>query len=195
MLRELRPSLLMLLVLSLLTGVAYPLLVTGVARLAFPRQAGGSLLLERGHVVGSALIGQSFSDPGRFWARPSATTPPNDAGGSTGSNLGPTNPALLDAIRDRVAALRAADPGNMAPVPADLVTASASGLDPDLSPAAAEYQVTRVARARGLDPARVRALVVAHAEPRLFGVLGEPRVNVLALNRALEAAITNGGAR
>ena len=185
MLRELRPALLMLLVLTLITGGAYPLLVTGIAQVAFPRQAGGSLIVEGRHIAGSALIGQSFTSPGVFWSRPSATVVPYDAGASGGSNLGPTNPALFAAIRARVAALRAADPDNAALVPADLVTASASGLDPDISPAAAEYQVARVARECGIDPARVRALVARQIEPRAFGLLGEPRVNVLALNRAL----------
>ncbi len=187
MLRELRPSLLMLLVLTLLTGIAYPLLVTGIARVAFPRQAGGSLLVERGRVIGSALLGQSFADSGRFWSRPSAAAVPYDASASGGSNLGPLNPALLDAIRARVAALRAADPANAAPVPADLVTASASGLDPDISPAAAEFQVARVARVRGLDPARVHALVARCTQARQLGLLGEPRVNVLRLDRALDS--------
>lgn len=195
MLRELRASLLMLIVLTLVTGVAYPLLVTGIARVAFPRQAGGSLIVDRGHVIGSALLGQSFADPGRFWSRPSATSVPYDASASTGSNLGPTNPALFQAIADRVAALRSADPGNTAKVPADLVTASASGLDPDISPASAAYQVQRVARVRGLDPARVGALVAQCTEARSFGVLGEPRVNVLALNRALDAVVNKGGSR
>jgi len=169
--------------------------VTGIAHVAFPRQAGGSLIADRGRVSGSSLLGQSFADPGRFWSRPSATVPPYDASGSTGSNLGPTNPDLVAAIGGRVAALRAADPGNRAPVPADLVTTSASGLDPDLSPAAAAYQVHRVARVRRLDPARVQALVDRLTEPRAFGVLGEPRVNALALNRALDALSASGGAR
>jgi len=195
MLRELRPSLRMLLVLTLVTGIVYPLLVTGLARLAFPRQAGGSLVVARGRVLGSSLIGQSFADPGRFWSRPSATSVPYDPSNSTGSNLGPTNPALLKAISDRVAALHAADPGNRLPIPADLVTSSASGLDPDISPAAAEYQVARVARVRGLDTLRVRALVAQCIEPRTFGVLGEPRVNVLALDRALDQLTRNGGTR
>jgi K+-transporting ATPase ATPase C chain len=187
MLRELRAALLMLLVLTLVTGVIYPLAVTGIARLAFPRQAGGSLVVAGGRVVGSSLLGQAFADSGRFWSRPSATAVPYDAGASSGSNLGPSNPVLLQAIAGRVAALRAADPANPARIPADLVTASASGLDPHLSPAAAAYQVARVARVRGLDPERVRALVAAHVEPRTLGVLGEPRVNVLALNLALDA--------
>ncbi len=187
MLRELRSAFLMLLVLTALTGVVYPLLVTGFARVVFPRQAGGSLIVEQGRVVGSALLGQSFADSGRFWSRPSATAVPYDASASSGSNLGPLNPALDSAIVRRVRALRAADPGNVAPVPADLVTASASGLDPAISPAAAEYQMPRVARIRGLDPARVRELVARCTTPRAFGVLGDPAVNVLALNRLLDA--------
>ena len=195
MLRELRTSLLMLIVLTLVTGVAYPLLVTGVARVAFPRQAGGSLVVAGGSVVGSSLLGQSFADAGHFWSRPSATGVPYDASASSGSNLGPTNPARLAAIVDRVAALHAADPGNTAPVPADLVTASASGLDPHISPFAAEYQLARVARIRGIDPARLRALVTQCTEPRTFGFLGEPRVNVMALNRALDAPNRPGGSR
>lgn len=193
MLRELRASLLILIVLTLVTGVLYPLVVTGIARVAFPRQAGGSLVLEHGRVVGSALIGQAFADSERFWGRPSATGVPSDAGASGGSNLGPSNPARFDAVVARVAALRRADPGNTASIPADLVTASASGLDPDISPAAAEYEVPRVARVRGIAPPRLRALVAEHTESRTFGILGEPRVNVLALNRALEALAHNGG--
>jgi K+-transporting ATPase ATPase C chain len=183
-----RPALVLLGLLTLLTGFAYPLVVTGVAQAAFPKQANGSLVLRDGKVVGSALLGQPFSDPRYFWGRPSATSPvPYDGRASSGSNLGPANPALVDAVKARVAALRAADPGNDAPVPVDLVTASASGLDPHVSPAAAEYQVRRVARARHLDEARVRALVAAHTEQRTLGVLGERRVDVLALNLALDA--------
>ncbi|MBG6081946.1 K+-transporting ATPase ATPase C chain [Rubrivivax gelatinosus] len=182
----LRPALVLFAALSLITGLAYPLAVTGVARLAFPWQAEGSLVERDGRVVGSALIGQSFTDPGHFWSRPSATAPmPYNAANSAGSNLGPTNPALADAVRARVAALRAADPGNDAPVPVDLVTASASGLDPDISRAAAEYQAARVARVRGLPEARVRELVARQAEEPSFG-LGEARVNVLKLNLALD---------
>lgn len=182
----LRPALVLFAALSLVTGLAYPLAVTGVARLAFPWQAEGSLVEHDGRVVGSELIGQSFTDPGHFWSRPSATSPmPYNAANSAGSNLGPTNPALADAVRARVAALRAADPGNDAPVPVDLVTASASGLDPDISRAAAEYQAARVARVRGLPEARVRELVARQAEEPSFG-LGEARVNVLKLNLALD---------
>jgi K+-transporting ATPase ATPase C chain len=185
----------MLIALTLVTGLAYPLVVTGIARVAFPRQAGGSLVVDNGHVVGSSVLGQSFADPGHFWSRPSATAVPYDAGASSGSNQGPVNPALLDAITGRIAALREADPGNAQPVPADLVTASGSGLDPHISPAAAEYQVARVARVRGLEVARVRALVTNSTEQRTFGVLGEPRVNVLSLNRALDALAQSGGSR
>jgi potassium-transporting ATPase KdpC subunit len=184
----LRPALVLLLLLTILTGIVYPLVVTVIARTVFPRQAAGSLLMRDGRVVGSALIGQSFSDPGHFWSRPSATTPQPYAGtASTGSNLGPLNPALTDAVRGRIAALRAADPGNTAPVPVDLVTASASGLDPHISVAAANYQAARVARVRGLPLTRVQALIAAHTEGRLLGVIGEPRVNVLELNLALDA--------
>ena len=174
--------------LTVLTGGLYPLIVTGIARALFPAEAAGSILERDGHAVGSSLIGQSFTDPGHFWSRPSATTPqPYNASASAGSNLGPLNPALLGAVKARLAALRAADPGNAAPVPADLVTASASGLDPHISLAAAYYQAARVAYARGLDVSRVRALIAAHGEGRLLGILGEPRVNVLELNLALDA--------
>ncbi|MGA9750803.1 MAG: potassium-transporting ATPase subunit KdpC [Acidobacteriota bacterium] len=189
--RQILTALLAILVLTVLTGIVYPLVVTGLARLLFPSQASGSLIRERGRIVGSTLIGQPFSAPGYFWGRPSATTPfPDDPALSTGSNLGPTNPALLEAVKVRVAALRAAEPGNDAPVPVDLVTASASGLDPDISPAAAYYQVPRVARARNLPESEVRALVATHVRGRTFGVFGEPRVNVLELNLALDAAST-----
>jgi K+-transporting ATPase ATPase C chain len=187
---QLKPALLMLLWLSLLTGVAYPLLVTGIAQAVFPRQANGSLIVRDGKVVGSSLIGQPFDDPRYFWGRLSATAPHGyNAGAATGSNLGPLNPGLHAATRARIEALRVADPGNAAPVPVDLATASGSGLDPHISPAAALYQVRRVARARGVDDAEVRRLVEQHVEPRQLGVLGEPRVNVLLLNLAL------GGAR
>ncbi|MGZ5205125.1 MAG: potassium-transporting ATPase subunit KdpC [Caldimonas sp.] len=183
-----RPALVLFLVLSLITGIAYPLAVTGIARAVFPRQAAGSLVERDGKVVGSMLIGQNFSDPKNFWGRPSATSPmANNAAGSTGSNLGPLNPALVDAVKGRVDALRAADPGNAAPIPVDLVTASASGLDPEISVAAAQYQAARVARVRGLPVERVRDLVAERAQARLLGFLGEPRVNVLALNLALDA--------
>jgi K+-transporting ATPase ATPase C chain len=183
-----RPSLMLLLLFSGVTGVLYPLLSTGVALAVWPRQANGSLLIDAGRPLGSALIGQPFDDPRYVWGRPSATARfACDAAASTGSNLGPLNPALVDAVKARVQALRAADPGNKAPVPVDLVTASASGLDPHLSPAAALYQVPRVARARHLPEARVRALIEASIEGRWLGSFGEPRVNVLTLNLALDA--------
>ncbi|MEW5787277.1 MAG: potassium-transporting ATPase subunit KdpC [Pseudomonadota bacterium] len=189
-LNSLKPALLMLALMTALTGVIYPLLVTGVAQGLFPQQANGSQIEKDGKVVGSALIGQPFSDPGYFWGRPSATGPvPYNAGASSGSNLGPTNPALADAVRARIAALQAADPGNTTPIPVDLVTTSASGLDPHISPAAADYQVARVARARGMDAGAVAALVARYTEDRQFGVLGEPRVNVLRLNLALDTAV------
>jgi len=185
--RELRTAFLVLIALTGVTGVAYPLAVTGLAQLLFPSQANGSLIVEDGRVRGSALIGQNFDDPRYFWSRPSATAPfPDNAAVSSGSNLGPLNDALLDAVKGRVEALRAADPGNTAPVPVDLVTASASGLDPHISPAAAAYQAGRVARVRGLERARVDALVAEHTEGRWLGLLGEPRVNVLELNLGLD---------
>ncbi|MET0254897.1 MAG: potassium-transporting ATPase subunit KdpC [Luteibacter sp.] len=185
----LRNAFVLLLLMTAVTGVAYPAVVGGLSALLFPRQAAGSLVERDGKPVGSALIGQSFTAPGYFWGRPSATAPgPNNAAASTGSNLGPSNPALTDAAKQRIAALRAADPGNLAPVPVELVTASGSGLDPQISPAAAAFQAGRVARARGLDPARVRELIAAHTEGRQFGLLGEPRVNVLELNLALDQA-------
>jgi potassium-transporting ATPase KdpC subunit len=188
LLTSLRPALSLLLLMTLLTGLVYPLIVTALAQLAFPARAAGSLVLRDGRPVGSALIGQSFAAPGYFWGRPSATTPqPYNGTASNASNLGPLNPALTEAVAVRVAALRAADPGNPAAAPVDLVTASASGLDPEESVAAARYQAARVARARGLPVARVEALIAAHSEGRLLGVLGEPRVNVLELNLALDA--------
>lgn len=185
---QLKPALLMLLWLTLLTGVAYPLLVTGVAQLAFPKQANGSLIMSDGQVRGSALIGQPFSDPGYFWPRPSATAPFSyNAGASSGSNLGPLNPALQESVRQRVAALGGGHP------PVDLVTASGSGLDPDISPAAAEFQIARVAAARGLDEQVLRQLVQEHTKGRQLGFLGEPRVNVLQLNFALDARTQGAG--
>jgi K+-transporting ATPase ATPase C chain len=187
MLSQLRPAILVLVLLTVVTGVVYPLVVTGIAQAIFPFQAQGSLVVKEGKVVGSALIGQPFDDPKYFWSRPSATSPfADNAGSSSGSNLSPTNPDLIKAVQGRVDALRAADPGNTAPVPVDLVTASGSGLDPHISPAAALYQVSRVARARKLDPEAVRQLVERHIEARLLGLLGEPRVNVLALNLAMD---------
>jgi len=185
----LRPAIVLFAVLSVVTGVAYPLVVTGIAKAVFPAQAAGSLIELQGRTVGSALIGQNFSDPKDFWGRPSATSPMADnATASGGSNLGPLNPALIDAVRGRVAALRAADPGNTLPIPVDLVTASASGLDPHISIAAARYQAARVARERGLGIAQVEALIEQHSEGALLGFIGEPRVSVLALNLALNAA-------
>ncbi|HVN75828.1 MAG TPA: potassium-transporting ATPase subunit KdpC [Thermoanaerobaculaceae bacterium] len=187
MITQLRPALVLLAALHVLTGVIYPLAVTGVAQTFWHDKANGSLLVERGAVRGSSLIGQPFSSPGYFWGRPSATSPvPYDGSGSTGSNLGPTNPALPAAVRGRVAALHAADPSLTGPVPVDLVTTSGSGLDPDISVAAALVQVPRVARARGLAEDKVRALVLRRVEGRTLGFLGEPRVNVLGLNLALD---------
>jgi K+-transporting ATPase ATPase C chain len=177
----------MLALLTLVTGVAYPLVVTGIAKAAFPDEANGSLIVRDGKVQGSRLVGQPFDDPKYFFGRISATAPvPYNGGASTGSNLGPTNEALTKVAKARIEALRAADPGNEAPVPVDLVTSSASGLDPHITPAGAEYQVRRVARVRGIPEARVRDLVAKHTEGRTLGVLGEPRVNVLALNLALD---------
>ncbi len=185
---NLRPALVLFIVLTLLTGVVYPLLVTGLAQSVFSTQAHGSLLLRDGKPVGSALIGQNFTSPAHFWGRPSATGPmPNNASASSGSNQGPLNPALTDAVKARVAALRAADPGNTAAIPVDLVTASASGLDPHISPAAAQYQVKRVAQARNLPVDKVQALIEPATQRPLLGLLGEPVVNVLKLNLALEA--------
>ena len=183
----LRPALVLFFVFTLIMGVAYPLLVTGAAQVLFPAQAGGSLILRDGKAVGSALIGQNFSEPKHFWGRPSASGPmPYNAAASSGSNQGPLNPALTDAVKARVQALRDADPGNTAAVPVDLVTASASGLDPHISPAGARYQANRVAKARGLAPEKVLALVDAQVEQPWLGVLGEARVNVLKLNLALD---------
>lgn len=192
MIAQVRSSAVALLSMTLLCGVVYPLTVTMIAKFAFPRESAGSLLEMNGRVVGSTLVGQPFDDPKYFWGRPSATTPwTYNAGSSTGSNMGPTNPALTDAVRARVVALRADTPDRSDPVPVDLVTASGSGLDPHVSPAGALYQVVRVARARKVDESRVRELVMAHVETPDFGVIGEPRVNVLALNVALDAMITS----
>jgi len=193
MFAQLRAAFASLLAFTLVTGVAYPLLVTGIARVAFADQASASMVTRNGAEVGSRLIGQSFDDPRYFWGRLSATSDSNskplpyNAASSTGSNLGPTNPALVDEVKGRIEALRAADPESTAPIPVDLVTSSGSGLDPDISPAAALYQVHRVAKARGLDEPRVRALVDAGTTDRQLGILGERRVNVLALNLALDA--------
>ena len=184
---QLRPALTLFVALSLLAGLVYPLAVTGVAQLAFADRANGSLIVRDGRVIGSELIGQSFADPKHFWSRPSATLPmPYNAANSGGSNLGPTNPALADAVKARIAALREADPGNTAPVPVDLVTASASGLDPHISRAAADYQAARVARARALPESRVRELIAQHTEGPALGFIGAPRVQVLRLNLALD---------
>jgi len=182
-----RPAITLFILLSLVTGLLYPLLVTGISQAVFPAQAAGSLIERDGKLIGSRLIGQNFTDPKYFWSRPSATSPyPNNAAASSGSNLGPLNPALKAAVESRVKALREADPGNTQPAPVDLVTTSASGLDPHISPAAAEYQAGRVARARGLAPEGVRALVAQHTEDRQWRLFGEPRVNVLELNLALD---------
>jgi K+-transporting ATPase ATPase C chain len=184
---QIRPALVMLLVMTVLTGLIYPLTITGLAQCLFPNQANGSLIVHNGHVIGSHLIGQYFDKPEYFWGRPSATAPfPYNGAASGGSNLGPTNPALVEAMKARVAALRAADPGNESSIPVDLITASGSGLDPHLSPAAALYQVKRIARARGLDERTLQLLVTRHIEERQFGLLGERRVNVLHLNLALD---------
>ncbi len=192
---SLRPALVLFVVLTLITGVAYPLVITGLGKAGLSHAAEGSLVEQGGKVVGSTLIGQSFSDPAHFWGRPSATSPqPNNAGASSGSNLGPLNPALVDAVKGRVDALKAADAAvgvtNDGPVPVDLVTASASGLDPEISPEAAAYQAGRVAKASGVPLARVRALVAEHTEGPQWGFLGMPRVNVLELNVALDTVAT-----
>ena len=191
---QLRPAILALVILTVITGIIYPLLVTGIAQVVFPYQANGSIMLGKdGKPLGSELIGQQFDDPKYFWGRLSATGPvpytafnADKLTGSSGSNYGPLNPALKDAVQARIDALKAADPGNTAPIPVDLVTASGSGLDPHISPAAAEYQVARVAKTRGIDVAKVRELVAQYTEGRQLGFLGEPRVNVLELNLALD---------
>jgi K+-transporting ATPase ATPase C chain len=187
MLKHLRPTLVALVLFTAITGVVYPLVVTGIAQVIFPRQANGSLIMKDGKAVGSELIGQPFDDPKYFWSRPSATSPfPDNAGSSGGSNLGPTNPDLQKAVQGRIDALRAADADSHDPIPVDLVTASGSGLDPEISPAAALYQVHRVAKVRGLPEEKVRELVTQHTRGRQFGFLGEPGVNVLTLNLALD---------
>jgi len=184
-----RPAVSLFLLLTLITGVVYPFAMTGVAKLAFPDQAAGSLIMKNGSAVGSSLIGQNFTDPKYFWGRPSATSPmAYNGANSGGSNLGPLNPAQIDAVKGRIDALKAADPGNTAPVPVDLVTASASGLDPQISGSAAQYQAARVARVRGLPLETVQTLIARHTEGRAFGLLGEVRVNVLELNLALDDA-------
>ncbi len=193
MTKLLRNAVLLLLLMTVITGVIYPLAATGLAQLIFPHQANGSLIVKGGKPIGSVLIGQSFTDARYFWGRPSATSPQANNGiNSGGSNLGPTNPGLTDVVKQRIAALRVADPGNTAPVPVDLVTASGSGLDPEISPAAAQYQVARVAQARGLSTSQVQALVNEYTRGRQLGVFGEPRVNVLQLNLALDAPQTHG---
>jgi potassium-transporting ATPase KdpC subunit len=182
-----RPAVSLLALMTLLLGLIYPFAIAGVAKLVFPHQAAGSPIYRDGKLIGSMLIGQSFSDPKYFWGRPSATTPqPYNGLASTPSNLGPLNPALIEAVKANSKALRDADPDNHAPIPVELVTASASGLDPDVSPAAAQYQAARVARARHLEPARVEALINEHVRERLFGIVGERRINVLELNLALD---------
>lgn len=183
-----RPALVLLLILTAITGVIYPAVVTGIAQVVFPSQAAGSIVTKDGKAIGSRLIGQSFSDPRYFWGRPSATTPqPYNGLASGGSNQGPLNPALTDAVKARVEALRAADPTNDDPVPVDLVTASGSGLDPEISVSGANYQAARVARVRGLEPQAVKDLIASRAQGRFLGIIGEPRVNVLELNLALDA--------
>lgn len=183
-----RPAIILFLILTVLTGIVYPLVVTGIADVLFRDQAAGSLVMRDGHPVGSRLIGQSFSDPRYFWSRPSATAPqPYNGLASSGSNQGPLNPALTEAIKSRIEALKAADPTNTRPIPVDLVTASGSGLDPDISVAAAQYQAARIARVRGLAITKVQALITSHAQGRWLGFVGEPRVNVLKLNLALDA--------
>lgn len=185
---QVRPALVLLVVFTVITGLVYPALVTGIARVAFPKQAVGSLIERDGHVLGSRLIGQPFSDPKYFWSRPSATSPvPYNAASSSGSNLGPLNPALISAVRERANGVRTANPADTTPVPMDLVTSSASGLDPDISPEAAAYQADRVARVRGMSREAVVSLVDRFTEGRTFGALGEPRVNVLLLNLALDS--------
>jgi potassium-transporting ATPase KdpC subunit len=187
MLKQLKIAAILFAFFTILTGVLYPAVITGISQVLFPYQANGSLITQNGNVVGSALIGQQFDDPKYFWGRLSATSgQPYNAGASSGSNLGPTNPALLQAVSDRIAALKAADPGNSQPIPVDLVTASASGLDPDISVAAAQYQAPRVARLRGLSLDHVQALIDQYTTGRFLGFMGEPRVNVLKLNLALD---------
>jgi K+-transporting ATPase ATPase C chain len=189
-----RPAVSILIVMTLLTGVIYPLVVTGIAQVIFPTQANGSLIHEGDQLAGSTLIGQPFDEAKYFWSRPSATGPyPYNASASSGSNLGVNEPNLISAVQDRIETLKKADPTNDQPIPVDLVTASASGLDPDISPAAAEYQAVRVAKARGLSERQVRTLIDQSTVPRQLGLLGEPRVNVLRLNRALDGLTTTNG--
>jgi len=184
----LRPAASLFVALTVVTGIVYPLVVTGIAKVGFPEAANGSLIVKDGKPVGSRLIGQNFSDPKYFWGRPSATSPqPYNASASSGSNQGPLNPALTEAVKGRIEALKAADPENTGTIPTDLVTASASGLDPHISPAAADYQIERVAKARQIDPTKVKAMVEKNTEGRQWGVFGEPRVNVLELNITLDS--------
>lgn len=190
----LRPACLMLLVLTFLTGAVYPVVVTGLAQVLFPFQANGSIRERDGKSIGSEWIGQTFDDPRYFWSRPSATSPPYNGAASSGSNLGPTNPALLEGVTARVHSLRAAHPDANGPIPVDLVTASGSGLDPHISPAAAQYQAERVAKARGLDRQTVKSLIEGRTEPRSLGLLGEARVNVLLLNLELDSLSQPHGA-
>jgi K+-transporting ATPase ATPase C chain len=196
LLKHLRISLIATVLFTVLTGLAYPFVVTGVGQLLFPGKANGSLIKENGRVVGSELIGQPFSDPKYFWGRLSATSPyPYNAGASTGSNMGPLNPALLDAVKKRIADLKAVDSTNTQPIPVDLVTASGSGLDPQISVAAAQYQINRVAKTRAISIAQVQSVVDKYTEGRQFGFLGEPRVNVLELNLALDQLQSSGGTK
>jgi potassium-transporting ATPase KdpC subunit len=182
-----RNSLMSLLLFTILTGIIYPVVVTGISQVVFAHQANGSIITKNGKAVGSSLLGQEFGDPKYFWGRLSATTPyPYNGGSSSGSNLGPNNPDLMKAVQARIQALRSADPGNEAKIPVDLVTASGSGLDPHISPAAAEYQLHRVAKIRGIDQAKIRALIERHTQGRWIGLIGEPVVNVLELNLALD---------
>ncbi len=191
MLKQIKPAIIMLLVWTVITGMLYPLIVTGLSQLFFPKQANGSLMVDaNANIIGSALIGQAFNDPSYFWGRPSATSPyPYNAAASSGSNLGPTNPVLAETVQTRIQRLKAADPENQQPIPVDLITASASGLDPHISPAAANYQISRVAKARNMSRVKLRALVETHTEPRQWLILGEPRVNVLSLNLALDGVL------
>ena len=191
MLKQIKPAIIMLLVWTVITGMLYPLIVTGLSQLFFPKQANGSLMVDaNANIIGSALIGQAFNDPSYFWGRPSATSPyPYNAAASSGSNLGPTNPVLAETVQTRIQRLKAADPENQQPIPVDLITASASGLDPHISPAAANYQISRVAKARNMSRVKLRALVETHTEPRQWLILGEPRVNVLILNLALDGVL------
>jgi K+-transporting ATPase ATPase C chain len=191
-----RPAVVLFVFFTVLTGLVYPLAITGIAQAAFGHAASGSIVSRDGKPIGSSLIGQNFSDPKYFWGRPSATSPQPYAGtASSGSNLGPLNPALIDGIKGRIQALRTADPGNSAPIPVDLVTASASGLDPEESIAATQYQASRVARVRGVPLSVVQAVIQAHSRPRWLGAFGEPRVNVLALNLALDDLAPGAGSR